>query len=269
MTLRNKFMPAMLMLGVVAFSSCEKQEDESIQPTLERKGVITHIMADSAEVTSYNFAGSNLSQINHYDVESGELESFEKYERDQKGRILKSSSYAAGTKALLSEQTFTYSTSGELTKSTMAYYNGSKLEYTAYATYDYDANNKLEKKSVFEGKEGEGEGKLKSYTTYEVLPNGNYAQEKQYVIDDNNEAKLFSTTTNSYDGNVNPFHNLTEPGTASSPNNLTASTTVVHNSKKTYKYSYTYTYDERGYPQTQTVTSPSGKRVTYQYLYSH
>ena len=256
------------MLGVVAFSSCEKQENDSIQPTLEH-GTISHIMADSSEVTSYNFAGSRLSQVNHYDVETGELESFEKYERDQKGRISKSSSYAAASKALLSEQVFTYNTSGVLTKSSMAYYNGSKLEYTAYATYEYDANNKLEKKSLFEGKDGEGEGKLKTYTTYEVLPNGNYIQEKQYVIDDNSEAKLFSTTTNSYDSQTNPFHNLAEPGTASSPNNLVASTTEVHSSKKIYKYTYAYTYDERGYPLSQTVASPGGKSATYKYLYSN
>ncbi|TPE43535.1 hypothetical protein [Pontibacter mangrovi] len=269
MKLRNKFMPAMLMLGVVAFSSCEKQEGEaSIEPMLEQ-GMISHIMADSAEVTSYNFSGKQLSQVNHYDVETGDLESFEKYERDSKGRILKSSTYTGDSKALLSQQTFAYNTSGELTKSTMAYYSGSKLEYTAYATYDYDSNNKLEKKSLFEGADSGEEGKLKSFTTYEVLPNGNYTQEKQFVIDDNNDSKLFSTTTNSFDANANPFAALAEPGTASSPNNLVAATTVVHASKKTYKYSYAYTYDERGYPLTQTVTSPNGERKTYQYLYSN
>lgn len=268
MNLRNKFMPALLMLGVVAFSSCEKQENDTIQPELEQ-GVISHIMADSAEVTSYNFAGKQLSQVNHYDVETGNLESFEKYERDAKGRVLKSSTYAGSGKTLLSEQGFTYNTNGQLTKSSMAYYSGSKLEYTAYATYEYNTDNKLEKKSIFEGKDGEGEGKLKSYTRFEVLPNGNYIQEKQYVIDDKSEAKLFSTTTNSYDSSVNPFHTLAEPGAASSPNNLVASSTVVHNSKKTYKYSYTYTYDERGYPLTQTVVSPNGKSETFKYLYSN
>ncbi|MCX2740064.1 hypothetical protein [Pontibacter anaerobius] len=268
MKLRNKFMPAMLMLGVVAFSSCDKQENESIQPELEQ-GMISHILADSAEVSSYNFAGKQLSQINHFDVESGDLASFEKFERDSKGRILKSSTYSGDSKTLLSEQNFTYNTNGELTKSSMAYYSGSKLEYTAYATYEYDTNNKLEKKSVFEGKDTDNQGKLKSYTTYEALPNGNYIQEKQFVIDDKNEAKLFSTTTNSFDASVNPFHTLAEPGTASSPNNLVATSTVVHNSKKTYKYSYSYTYDERGYPLTQTVVSPDGDRQTYKYLYSN
>lgn len=256
------------MLGVVAFSSCEKQEGESVQPEFEQ-GMISHIMADSAEVTSYSFAGKQLSQVNHYDVETGDLESFEKYERDSKGRILKTSMYAGKNQALLSEQSFTYNTSGELTKSSMAYYNNNKLEYTAYATYEYDSNNKLEKKSLFEGTDEEGQGELKSFTKYEVLPNGNYTQEKQYVVDDNNEAKLFSTTTNSFDASTNPFHGLTEPGTASSPNNLVASKTVVHSSKKTYEYSYTYTYDERGYPLTQTVVSPNGKRQTYKYLYSN
>ncbi len=261
-------MPAMLMLGVVAFSSCEKQENGSIQPELEQ-GMISHILADSSEVTSYNFAGKQLSQINHYDVETGDLESFEKYERDGKGQLIKSSTFAGGNHNLLSEQTFTYETNGQLTKSTMAYYNGSKLEYTAYATYAYDTQGNLEKKSVYEGKDAEQGGKLKSYTVYEVLPNGNYTQEKQYVIDDNKEAKLFSTTTYSYDTSVNPFHGLAEPGTASSPNNLVASNTVVHNTKKTYKYSYSYTYDERGYPLTQAVVSPNGKRQSFNYLYSN
>ncbi|WP_299758606.1 hypothetical protein [uncultured Pontibacter sp.] len=268
MKLRNKFMPAMLMLGVVAFSSCDKQENESIQPELEQ-GVISHIMADSAELTSYNFAGKQLSQVNHFDVETGDLESYEKYQRDSKGRIVKSSTYAGGSNTLLSEQNFTFNTNGELTKSNMAYYSGSKLEYTAYATYEYDSNKKLEKKSIFEGEDKADQEKLKSYTKYEVLPNGNYTQEKQYVIDDNNEAKLFSTTTNSFDSSVNPFLSFAEPGAASSPNNLVASSTVVHNSKKTYKYSYTYTYDERGYPLTQTAVSPNGKSQTFKYLYSN
>ena len=257
------------MLGVVAFSSCDKQENETIQPELEQ-GMISHIMADSAEVTSYNFAGKQLDQVNHYDVETGNLESFEKYERDGKGRVLKSKIYAGSSQTLLSEQTFTYNSNGQLTQSSMAYYNGSKLEYTGYATYEYnDQTEVLEKKSVSEGKETAEDGKLKSYILYEALPNGNYTQEKQYVIDDNNEAKLFSTTTYSYDTSVNPFHAIAEPGTASSPNNLIASTTVVHNSKKTYKYTYSYTYDERGYPLTQTVITPKGTRSTYKYLYSN
>ncbi|RIJ42858.1 hypothetical protein [Pontibacter oryzae] len=268
MKLRNKFLPAMLMLGVVAFSSCDKQENESFQPEMEQ-GKISHILVDSAEVTSYNFSGSQLSQINHFDEESGNLESFEKYERDSKGKLLKSSVFAGGNKSLLSEQTFTYESNGQLSKSNMAYYNGSKLEYSAYATYEYNTQNKLEKKSVYEGSDADNKGKLKSYTLYEVLPNGNYTQEKQYVIDDNNDAKLFSTTTYSYDANVNPFNELAEPGVASSPNNMVAASTVVHNTKKTYKYSYSYTYDERGYPLTQTVVSPNGKRQTYRYLYSN
>lgn len=259
-------MPAMLFCGVVALSSCEKQEQDSIDPVLEQ-GMISHIFADSAEVTSYNFAGSQVSQINHYDVETGDLESFDKYERDAKGKLLKSSMHAGKSQALLSEQTFHYDNSDQLVKTDMAYYNGSKVEYSAYATYDYDAQDNLQKKTVYEGTGDQAV--VKSMTVYEVLPNGNYTQEKQYVIDDNKEVKLFSTTTYSYDASINPFHELAEPGTASSPNNLVAATTLVHNSKKTYKYSYSYTYDERGYPLTQSVERPDGKRLSYRYLYSN
>ncbi|GAB3820644.1 hypothetical protein [Pontibacter rugosus] len=267
MKLRNKFIPAVLFFGVVALSSCEKQEHESMDPVMEQ-GVISHILADSAEVTSYNFAGKQLSQINHYNVETGDLESFEKYERDSKGKVVKSTMHGAGTHALLSEQVYHYNTNNRLVKTEMSYYNGSKVEYQGFATYEYDAKNYLEKKTVFEGTDNE-KAAVKSYTLYEVLPNGNYAQEKQFIIDDKSDAKLFSTTTYSYDSSVNPFHELAEPGTASSPNNLVAAVTEVHNSKKTYKYNYTYTYDERGYPLTQAVASPNGKNQTYKYLYSN
>lgn len=268
MKLRNKFMPAMLMLGVVAFSSCDKQETETMEPVLEQ-GALSHILADSAEVTSYNYAGSQLSQVNHYDTESGGLETYEKYERDAKGRLVKSRIFSAGNHVLLSEQEFVYNTSGQLTQSLMTYYNGSKVEYQAYATYKYNADERLEKKTVYEGTPEQENATVKSYTVYEVLTNGNYTQEKQYVMDDNGEAALFSTTTFSFDTNVNPLHEHAEPGTASSPNNLVASSTLVHNSKKTYKYAYTYTYDERGLPLSQTAVTPDGKRQTYQYLYSN
>ncbi len=261
-------MPAMLFCGVVALSSCDKQEQDSMEPVLEQ-GVISHILVDSAEVTSYKFAGRQLSQINHYDVKTGDLETFDKYERDGKGRLLKSSMHAGSNSAVLSEQTFHYDNSDKLVKADMSYYNGNKVEYAAYAAYEYNAQDKLEKKTVFEGTDGDSKAQVKSVTVYEVLPNGNYSQEKQYVIDDNQEPKLFSTTTYSYDTSLNPFHELAEPGTASSPNNLVAATTVVHNSKKTYKYNYAYTYDERGYPLTQSVEKPDGKRQTYRYLYSN
>ncbi|PRY16504.1 hypothetical protein CLV24_101350 [Pontibacter ummariensis] len=267
MRLNKKFLPAILFCGVVALSSCEKSEQDIAQPDFEQ-GMISQIMADSAEVTSYAFAGKQLSQINHYDKESGELESFDRFERDGKGKLIKTSTHAGGNHALLSEQSFTYNTDGLLTKSKMVYYNGSKVEYTGYATYSYDAQNKLEKKSVFEGEEQE-KATPKSYTTYSVLPNGNYTQEEQYVIDDKGEEKLFSVSTYSYDNSINPFHEFAEPGTASSPNNLIAATTVVSGSNKTYEYAYAYTYDERGYPLTQTVNTPTGKREVFTYVYSN
>ena len=260
-------MPALLFCGVVALSSCEKNEQESVNPEFTQ-GTISHILADSAEVTSYDFAGKLLSQVNHYNKKTGDLESIEKFERDASGKLLKTTMHAAGSQALLSEQTYTYNDKNLLTKTEMAYYNAGKLEYSAYATFEYDEEKNLKTKSLFEVNDKK-EAKQKSYTTYELLPNGNYAEEKQYVIDEKGEASLFSTTTYSYDSNQNPFHEFAEPGTISSPNNLVASSAVVHNSKKMYKYVYAYTYDERGYPLTQQVVTPDGKNESYSYLYSN
>lgn len=261
-------MPAILFCGVVALSSCEKNEQESVDPEFEQ-GMISHVMADSSEVTSYAFAGKQLSQVNHYDTKTGKLESFDKYERDGSGKLVKSSTHAAGNHALLSEQKYTYNAHGLLSKTEMAYYKGASLEYSAYATVEYDKDNNLKKKSLYEVSNDKKEATPKSYTTYEVLPNGNYAAEKQYVIDDKGQTSLFSTTTYSYDSNQNPFHAFAEPGSASSSNNIVASSALVHNSEKTYKYTYTYTYDERGYPLTQTVVTPTGKRESFNYLYSN
>lgn len=261
-------MPAMLFFGVVAFSSCDnKKEGDDLAPAAEQ-GSISHIMVDSAEVTSYNYAGQYLSQINYYDKETGELESFEKFVRDAKGRTLKSSTHAGDSHALLSEQDYQYNEKGLLSKTTSAYYNGSTLEYNAVTTFDYDSKEQLKKKAVYEGKDVKS-ATLKSYTTFESLPNGNYSQEKQFVVDSNSKGKLFSTTTYSYDTNQNPFFKHAEPGAASSPNNIIAASTLVHGSKKTYRYTYTYKYDERGFPTSQTVRSPNGKSVTYTYLYSN
>ncbi|MCJ8167235.1 hypothetical protein MKJ04_20510 [Pontibacter sp. E15-1] len=268
MRLKNRFMPALLFCGAVALSSCEKNEQETAMPAFEQ-GMISHVMADSAAVTAYAFSGKQLSQVNHYDTKTGKLESFDKYERDGSGKLVKATSYAAGNHALLSEQKYTYNTNGLLSKTEMAYYKGGKLEYSALATVEYDTKNNLKKKSLYEVNSATEEAIPTSYTTFELLPNGNYANEKQYVIDDKGEASLFSTTTYSYDSNQNPFHELAEPGSASSPNNMIASSALVHNSKKTYKYTYAYTYDERGYPLTQTVVSPTGKSETFNYLYSN
>ena len=255
----------MLFFGVVALSSCEKGEQESMEPEFER-GTISQVLADSSKVTSYNFAGQSVTQINHYDKESGKLESFEKFERDSKGKLAKVTTHAGANHALLSEQSYTYSVKGILEKTTSTYYNNSKVEYSTYATYNYREDQTLEKKSVFEG--ATDKGKAKSYTTYEVLPNGNYTEEKQYVIDDKGTAKLFSTTTYSYDSNRNPFFEFAEPGTASSPNNVIAASTTVHGTKKTYKYTYSYKYDEAGNPVSQTVVKPNGQRETYTYVYN-
>ncbi|MBX0335263.1 hypothetical protein K3G39_18670 [Pontibacter sp. HSC-14F20] len=266
MKLKNRFLPAMLVFGVVALSSCEKNDHESAQPTFDQ-GSLSHIMLDSAEVTSYKVVSKQLSQVNHYNQETGEVESFDKYERDNKGRLIKSTTYAGKSQTLLTEQHYTYNDKGELSKSVSTYFTGGKPEYQTYSTYAYDASNKLSKKSVYEGTEEKG--KLKSFTTYEVMQNGNYAQEKQFVIDGSGEAKLYATTTNSYDSNPNPLHAFEEPGSASSPNNLVRSSMVVHNSQKTFTRSYAYKYDESGMPISQTVTLPNGKSQTFNYVYSN
>jgi len=267
MKLKNRFMPAMLLAGVLAFASCDEKEKIALQPTMEQ-GAISHVMADSSEVTSYNYTGKQLSQVNHYNKETGELESFEKFTYDSKGRVIKSSTHAGANHALLTEQEHAYNDKGLLSETTTAYYNGSSLEYNAITTYEYNAQKQLEKKSVLEGADKKA-AKPKSFTTYEALPNGNIGQEKQYVVDGKGAGKLFSTTTYSYDSNNNPFFNHAEPGAEASPNNITAASTLVHSSEKTYRYSYTYKYDERGYPTSQTVTSPSGKSETFTYLYGN
>ncbi|MBB6610953.1 hypothetical protein H7F15_07890 [Pontibacter sp. Tf4] len=267
MKLKNRIMPAMLFFGVVAFSSCDDRDKTALQPTMEQ-GAISHVMADSSEITSYNYAGKELTQINHYDKETGDLESFEKFIRDNKGNVIKATTHAGDNHAVLSEQAFRYNEKNQLTQTTTAYYNGSNLEYNAITTFEYNSKKELEKKSVLEGAD-EKSAKLKSYTTYESLPNGNIGQEKQFVVDGKGTGKLFSTTTYSYDTNQNPFFNHAEPGAEASPNNMTVASTLVHGSKKTYRYSYTYKYDERGYPTSQTVTSPTGKSETYTYLYSN
>ncbi|MBF9253979.1 hypothetical protein I2I11_11810 [Pontibacter sp. 172403-2] len=271
MKLKNRILPAMFLFGVVALSACEQNEDQdSVSPNavLQAQGQISHVMLDSAEVTSYNFANTLLSQVNHYNKETGELESTEKYERDPKGKVVKASTYAADGNTLLAQQAFTYDSNGLLNKTLTSYFNGNAVEYAVYATYEYNADRKLVKKSFFEGKEGIAAA-AKSFTKYEVLPNGNYGQEKQYVLNSKGEAVLFSTTTYSYDTNKNPFYAFAEPGKISSPNNLIAASTEVHASKKTYNYKYTYDYDAQGLPISQTVTTPKGKSETFAYLYSN
>jgi YD repeat-containing protein len=265
MKLKSRFLPAMLVFGVVALSSCEKGEKEAAQPSFDQ-GTLSHVMMDSSEVTSYQFAGKQLHQVNYYNRETGEVESFEKYERDNKGRLVKTTTYAGKSQQVLSEEAHTYSDKGALEKSTSTFFAGGKPDYRSYTTYAYDAAKKLEKKAAYAGTEQEGS--LKSFTTYEALPNGNYGQEKQFVVDKTGAAKLYSTTTHSYDANPNPFHAFAEPGTASSPNNLVRSSTVIHNSNKTLTKSYTYKYDESGYPISQTMTLPNGKTQTFTYLYS-
>lgn len=260
-------MPAMLLFGVLAFSSCDEKEGDTLQPTLEQ-GAISHVMVDSSEVTSYSYAGKQLAQVNYYDKETGKLESFDKFVRDGKGNVVKTTSHNGENHAVLAEQNYSYNANGQLEQATAAYYNGSKLEFSAVTTYEYNAKDQLQKKSVYEGQDVKS-AKAKSYTTYEVQPNGNLSQETQYVIDGTGKSKIFSTTTYSYDTNQNPFFAHGEPGVATSPNNVTVASTLVHSNKKTYRYSYSYKYDERGYPTSQTVTPPSGKAEMYTYLYSN
>ncbi len=266
MKLKNRFLPAMLVFGAVAFSSCERSEQDSAQPSFDQ-GTLSHVMMDSSEVTSYQVVGQSLNQVNHYNQQTGEVESFDKYERDNQGRLLKSTTYAGKGQVVLAEQHFTYSDKGQLNKSVSTYFSGGKPEYQSYATYSYNADNKLEKKSVYAGTEEEGA--LKSFTTFEVLPNGNYTQEQQFVVDGTGTAKLYSTTTNSFDSNPNPFQAFAEPGTASSTNNLVRSAMEVHNSKKTFTRTFTYEYGENGLPTSQTVTLPNGKTQKFTYVYSN
>ncbi|MFD2514430.1 hypothetical protein ACFSRY_11175 [Pontibacter locisalis] len=269
MKLKNKFLPAMLMFGVVAFSSCDKSEQETLEPEFEQ-GTLSRIMADSSEVTSYDFAGKQVSQVNHYNTTTSKVESFEKFIYDAKGKLIKATTHAGANHAVLSEQAYIYNDKGMLTTTTTSYFNGGKTEYSSYSKYEYTTDKKLKKKTVYEGTESaDAAGIAKSFTTYEALPNGNYTQEKQHVVDDKGKAKLFSTTTYSYDASHNPFFEFAEPGTTSSPNNLLASSTLVHGSNKTYKYTYSYKYDDNGYPVSQTVTKPDGTRETFTYVYSN
>lgn len=260
----------MLIFGVVALSSCEKVERDAVNPVVEQS-TISHIMADSTEITAYRFAGEQLIQVSHYNKKSGEVERFQKYEYDSKNKVTKVNTHSSNNHSVLSEALFSYNTSGGLTKAATAYFSNNAVAYNTYSTFEYDSNKNLQKINVFEGEEkADGSaGKLKSYTVFEVLPNGNYTQEKQYIIDDKGNAQLYATTTYSYDSNNNPFYKTAEPGTAVSPNNIISATTLINSSKKEYTYSYAYTYDERGYPQTQTVTNPDGKRETFTYLYSN
>jgi hypothetical protein len=268
MKLKNRFMPAMLLFGVVALSSCEKNDQESAKPSFDQSNTaLSHVMLDSTEVTSYQVNGQRLSQVNHYNSQTGEVESFDKYERDNKGRLVKSTTHAAKGQVVLVEQNHTYDNKGQVSNTVAVYFTGGKPEYQTYTTYSYDAANKLSKKSVYEG--ADDKGRLKSYTSYEALPNGNYAQEKQFVIDGSGTAKVYSTTTNSFDSNPNPLHAFAEPGTASSVNNLVRSVTEVHNSKKTFTRSYTYEYGDNGLPTSQTLTLPNGKTQKFTYVYSN
>ncbi len=268
MKLKNRFMPAMLLFGVVALSSCEKNDQESAQPSFDQTNTaLSHVMLDSTEVTSFNVTGQHLSQINHYNPQTGEVESFDKYERDNRGRLVRSTTHAAKGQAVLVERNHTYGDKGQLSNTVTVYFMGGKAEYQTYTSYNYNAANKLSKKSVYDGTDEKG--RLKSYTSYEALPNGNYAQEKQFVIDGTGTAKLYSTTTNSFDSNPNPLHSFAEPGAASSVNNLVRSVTEVHNSKKTFTRSYSYEYGENGLPTSQTTTLPNGKAQKFTYVYSN
>ena len=140
MKLKNRFLPAMLVFGAVAFSSCEKRDQESAQPLIEH-GTLSHVMMDSAEVTSYRVAGKTLSQVNHYNQQNGEVESFDKFERDNQGRLIKSVTYAGKGQVVLTEQHYTYGDKGQLKKSVSTYFAGGKPEYQSYATYSYNAEN--------------------------------------------------------------------------------------------------------------------------------
>lgn len=263
-------MPAMLLFGAAALSSCEKNDQESVMPSFDQSSSassLSHILLDSAEVTSFQVAGQHLNQVNHYNPQTGEVESFDKFERDNNGRLVKSTTVAAKGQSVLVEQVYTYGDKGTLSKAVATYFTGGKPEYQTYTTFAYDAANKLSKKSVHEG--ADESGRLKSYTTYQALPNGNYAQEQQYVIDGTDTAKLYSTTTNSFDGSPNPLHAFAEPGTASSTNNLVRSVTEVHNSQRTFTRAFTYEYGENGLPTSQTATLPNGKTQKFTYMYGN
>ena len=266
MKLKNSILPAMLLFGAAALSSCEKNERESVAPAFEQ-GKISHVLADSAEVRSYNFAGSQISQINHYNPKSGELETYEKYSRDNKGKLVKLSTYQGNSNTLLTEQQFVYNQKGDLSQTNTAYYAGGTLEYTSFAKFAY-SDHKLKTKSVYEGTDKDStSSRLKSYFEYEVLPDGNYSQEKQFVIDGTGTPKLYSTTTYSYDSHENPFHGFAEPGTISSPNNVISYATLVHSTNKTYTYNYTFKYDDHGKAISMATKGAKGKNETLTFRY--
>ncbi len=267
MKLKDLFLCAMLLFGVVGLSSCEKSDEEKTKPELE-KGTIAEIRAGSSKIKSYIFAGQLVNQVNHYNKQSGELDWFEKLERDTNGKLVKSTVFAGSNHNKLSEQFYTYSVSGNLESTASSYYSGGKLEFSTYTVYEYSKDNSLKKQTVFEGTEVIKNAKPRSFTTYDILPEGNYTQEKQFVVDAKGNSKLFSTTTYSYDTNYSPFFEVAEPGTASSLNNLIAASTVVHDTGKKYMYTYSYTYDQKGYPVSQSVTKPNGELEKYTYVYN-
>lgn len=263
-------MHALFACGVVALCSCEKNDNQEIAEPDFTQGSISQILADSSEVTSFSYEGKLLSQASYYKKESGELESYDKFEYDSNGRLLKTSTYSGSDNELLLEQTYVYNENGLVSRSNSNYYTGSTLAYSSYTTYEYNTSHKLEKKSVYEVEENaeSEEGILKTYTTFETLPNGNFSIAQQFVVDANDEAVLFSTTTYSYDTNPNPLYQNAGPGATISSNNVISSTVEVHGTNKTYSYTFSYKYNEYGYPVSQTAKTADGIYETYTYQYN-
>ena len=264
MKLKSRFLPAIALLGTLALGACEKVEQDSMSPALEQR-TIAQVYTEANQVTAYSFSSQLIARVNHFNKKTGKPETYETFERDAEGKLLKVSTQAAMNDALLSEEVYTYTKDGQLQETTTVYYDGNKVEYSILTTYSYNQDKSLNRKSVFEGTGDEAQ--LKSYTTYKSMPNGNYTQEQLYAVDDKGKAKLFSTTSYAYDTNHNPLYEVVSPGTLSSHNNLISASTTVHGTGKTYTYTYTYKYDAAGYPIHKTVINPDGSSEVYTFIY--
>jgi hypothetical protein len=259
------------LLFVAIIFSCKK-EDLSTGISADNSGntqtlFLNKVLIDNQSAYEYLYNESNLLTtekskfdftIHHYNT-LGQLSSTDYYGNDD---ILSSDAQVVQTAMNSSvwvtsasgvnggSLSYEYNNNGQLIKTT---YSRPQLTSTEYSAFSYDANNRINKQTMY------WEGIATGYIDYSYDGKGNMNKEVLYSLPLTGAAELITTTLYEFDSKLNPYKSVNKlliPGVDTNPNNITKETYTIHlaqgqGADKAQITQNTYVYNTSGYPITK------------------
>jgi hypothetical protein len=259
-----------------AFLSCNKEELSNTGSSGNTYlPILSKVLIDNQSVNEYSYTALNLisQEKSKYDFtvntynDKGLLVTSEYYGNDDllssdlkifETAMNKNEWVTPENGKKVSIITYEYNTNGQLLKSTYSLPSSGSSEYSVFT---YDNNNRISRQTMY------WENAATGYIDYSYDGKKNLIKEILYSMQPNGTAELSTTTTYSFDSQLNPYKptsRLLVPGINTNLNNIIKETYTIHlpsgqGPDKVQIYETSYVYNGMGYPVSK------NNNVTYVY----